>query len=101
VAVQDPDGDSYTVAAVRGALAEVEGMGFPLVGVHGHVIGTGEVFRSDQLPDDPFFGQAPELGPLLVVPLRTSGRVLGALAVARRAGSPLGGFDDHDASRLA
>lgn len=101
VAVQDPDGDSYTVAAVRGALAELEGMGFPLVGVHAHVIGTGEVFRSDHLPEDPFFGQAPELGPLLVVPLRTPERVLGALAVARRAGSPLGGFDDHDASRLA
>ncbi|MDR7387254.1 MAG: PAS domain-containing protein [Armatimonadota bacterium] len=101
VAVLDPDGDSYTVTAARGVLAELEGMSFPLVGVHGHVIGTGEVFRSDQLPEDPFFSQAADLGPVLVVPLRTSGRVLGSLAVARRAGSPSGGFDEHDTDRLA
>ena len=99
--LQDPDGDSFTVAAVHGHLSELSGASFPVAGVYGHVMTTGAASRWEAVPEDVVFVEGHGLGPLLVAPLRTGWRTLGALGVARRATSPLGPFDDRDADRLA
>ncbi len=98
--LQDPDGDSFTVAAVHGDLSELSGANFPMAGVYGHVMTTGGVFRSEAVPEDVVFGEGHGLGPLLVAPLRTAHRTLGALGVARRLNSPVGPFEDRDVERL-
>jgi PAS domain S-box-containing protein len=100
VAFAEPDGDFYTVASAHGVLAELAGTSFPLAGVHGQLIGSGQTVRSEHVPEDPFFGQDHGLGPVLGVPLRAAGRVLGSLVVARRLDSPAGAFDDREAGRL-
>ncbi len=95
----DPDGELFTVTSVHGALAELEGASFPAAGVYAHVMTTGEVFRSEQVPEDPVFANGHGLGPLLVVPIRTPHRTLAALGAARSAGSALGPFEARDAER--
>lgn len=95
----DPDGESFTVVAVHGLLAELEGNSFPAAGVYAHVMTTGDVFRSEEVPEDPVLTSGHGLGPLLVVPVRTSQRTLGALGLARVAGSPLGPFEAREAAR--
>lgn len=101
LALVDPDGDSYTVAAISGVRSEVAGSSLPMEGVHGQVLSTGQTFRSENPPeDDPLLAQDAGLGPVLAVPLRVEGRVLGSLLVARSAASPAGPFDDRDVERL-
>ncbi|MER3457067.1 MAG: hypothetical protein C4304_09370 [candidate division GAL15 bacterium] len=99
LALLDPDADSYTVTAVHGVLSELAGASFPLVGVHGQVLSTGEPFRADQVSDDLAL-QERGLGPVLAAPLRVADRVLGSLLVARKSISPLGTYHEGDAARL-
>jgi PAS domain S-box-containing protein len=98
LALLGPEGDSFTLAYVHGALDRLAGASFPLEGAYARAMSTAEAVRLDEPTEDPLFGQVVGLGPVLVVPVRARGRVLGALGVARRSGAS--SFSDGDVQLL-